>query len=118
VTRLLDYDNRTRRHGLLGCVENPKKTIDHMGRPRVVKPEQDHAHSVTPGQGENLPKVEIEGQQNPVLCRGFLEESLIGQTMQALLSEMYGLVCLFPQPLHDTNVHAHVREKSHPQAIL
>ena len=84
-----------------------------MWCPCVLEPKENHTCDATPGKRQDFAEVKVKGQDYSVLRDGFLEDLLVGHSLQALVAEVAGVVPLSPEPLDYTDVDAHVSEKAH-----
>ncbi len=67
---------------------------------------------------ENVPKIQIEGEDNSALSNSFRRDLRIGQTNQAFVAEMNGIVISRAQRLDCRERHAHVGQESHAAGLL
>lgn len=81
-----------------------------------MKPEKDNAYPAAFGERQDFAKIKVKGYDDPSLVVGFFKDGAIGQTMEALFTQMHGVMALSPKPLYDSLGNSHIGQKSH--AIL
>jgi len=64
-----------------------------------------------PGKRDQVGEVEVEGQDNAALGDRFLENLVVRRPLETFVAKVDGIVPLGLEPLHDSNVHAHVGEE-------
>ncbi len=84
-----------------------------MRGPRVVKSEQNNAHSLATRECNNLAKIKVEGQNDSRLICRFLEYLAVRHPLESFVAKMDGVVPFDTQPLYNPLSHSHVRKESH-----
>ncbi len=65
------------------------------------------------GQRTEDKRTEDRGQRAEPLGRRFAKNVRVRHSLKIFITQMRGVVALFPQPFHHSHGHAHVCEKSH-----
>ncbi len=113
MSGLLDDDDRpSLQYG--GAVrQRGPQPLDQVIGPRVPKAEDDDARLLPPGESDDLPEVEVEGEERASLGDRALEDVHVGAPLETHLPPVHGVVPLASKPLDDPQVHPHVGEKPH-----
>ena len=110
---LLDHDDGPLLEDARTVRQNRRQPFEHMRRPSVVEAEDNHARFPATRKRRNFPEVEIESEDGPVLRDSLREDRSVRQALEALVTEMQGLVTLLTKPGADANIHTHVQKESH-----
>jgi len=78
MSRIFDHNNRAMRQRVFDVRENPFQSPNDERRRRIVQAEQNDANAFPLGLGDNLPKIEVEGEHNPPFCNRLGENVAVG----------------------------------------
>jgi hypothetical protein len=95
-----------------GARQNGLEPRDDVVGPCVSKPKDHDAHVGSGAQREELAEVQVEREENPPFDSRLGEDIWIGQALQVLLPEMYGVVPGRTQPFNHPKAHPHVGQES------
>ena len=84
----------------------------------VVQTEEDDAHHVACRPREDLAKIEVKRQHDPLLGESLLEDVAIRKSLQTLNADVNGVVARRAQPLDHPPRNAHVAQESHQVTLL
>lgn len=76
----------------------------------IAQAEHDHTRRRCSGEGDDLPEIQIERQDNALFRRSPDEDLRIGELLESLLPRMRGVIPLGPQPFDDPSGNTDVRE--------
>ncbi len=113
MTRLLHYHDSSLFQRRARLCQHPCQSVYHMWGPRVVKSEQNDAHSLVARECNNLAKIKVKGQNDSRLRRCFLEYLAVWHPLEPFISKMDRVVPFDTQPLYYPLSHSHVRKESH-----